>query len=70
MHRILNDLYYGTDTRTPLEKALEEAEDLEDGFEEAQPADAEAQEDAVEENSEDEAGSDCEGAEDATEEEE
>ena len=70
MHRILNDLYYGTDTRTPLEKALEEAEDLEDGFEEAQPADAEVQEDAVEENSEDEAGNDCEGAEDATEEEE
>lgn len=70
MHRILNDLYYGVDHRTPIEKALDENEDGADadGFEEAQPTDAEDGNEAVEENTENEAESDCEGTEDATEE--
>lgn len=70
MHRILNDLYYGADSRTPLEAALDAAEDLEDGFEEARPADTEAEEDAAEEITDDEVKSDCEPKEDATEEDE
>lgn len=70
MHRILNDLYYGTDSRTPLEAALDAAEDLEGGFEEARPADTEAETDAVEEITEDEVKNDCGPKEDATEEDE
>lgn len=70
MHRILNDLYYGVDHKTPIEKALDENEDgsSEDGFEEAQPTDAEDGNEAVEENTEDNLENGCEGAEDTTEE--
>ena len=70
MHRILNDIYYGVDHRTPIEKAIDENEDGadEDGFEEAQSTDAEDGNEEVEENTEDDLENDREGAEDATEE--
>lgn len=78
MHRILNDLYYGVDRRTPLEKAMEEDEDQGDGFEEAEPADVaedgeetdgeSTEEDAGEDYTDNEDGSDCEGDVGATEE--
>lgn len=48
MHRILNDMYYDVDLRTPLEKAIEEAKgDMDDdGFEEVH----EDEEETVEES--------------------
>ena len=56
MNRILNDLYYGVSSKTPLEEyadALEEAEAEEeegaDGFEEAELNEAESDEEASEE---------------------
>lgn len=78
MHRILNDLYYGADHRTPLEKAMDDAEDQGDGFEEAEPAEAtedgeeiaeeSTEEDAGEDSTDNDDGSDCEGDVSATEE--
>lgn len=47
MHRILNDLYYGVDRRTPIEKAIDEnseEDNSEDGFEEAELVGEEEQE--------------------------
>lgn len=52
MTRILNDLYYGTSDKTPLEEAMEAAEEVSeeaDGFEEAELPEAEHAEEQEEE---------------------
>ncbi len=46
LHKILNDMYYDVDSRTPLEKAIDEAK-ADDGFEEA-PMDEEPVDEAEE----------------------
>ena len=57
MTRIMNDLYYGTNTKTPLEEYMEDQEVSEDEFEEADPQEAEEMDESVpeEDNKEDEA---------------
>lgn len=67
MHRILNDLYYGVDRRTPIEQAIDEAESEADGFEEALPARVDEETDEVEEITEDDTEGAREGAQGATE---
>lgn len=56
MSRILNDLYYGSGAKkTPIEEAIDEAAaDAADGFEEAVPSDAEAEEMCADESNADE----------------
>lgn len=68
MNRILNDLYYGSGRKTPIERAIEESEASDDGFEEAAEVDSAAEEMEGEESAMEENESECEGAEDATEE--
>ncbi len=55
LHKILNDMYYDVDSRTPLEKAIDEAkadDTSDDGFEEA-PMDEEPVDEAEELEDED-----------------
>ena len=72
MTRILNDLYYGSDSRkTPLEDAFDDEEDdSEDDFEEAGATDAEASEMQDEEVSTENENSEREARESAEEDEE
>lgn len=57
LHKILNDMYYDVDSRTPLEKAIDEAK-ADDGFEEApmdeEPVDEAEELEDEEDNEEDE----------------
>lgn len=57
MTRIMNDLYYGTSKKTPLEEYMDEQEVSEEEFEEAEPQEAEEMDESVpeEDNEEDEA---------------
>lgn len=71
MNRVLNDLYYGADRRTPLEKLADEQEGTEDGvegdadgFEEAEPVESSEEEtegeDEAQDGAEEETGNECE----------